>query len=657
MKTLLIFDHSLYPKHLDSILKNHISSINLFPLTSNALAIDNIKKKLVSLFHVEADTLESAKCIDAEVSIMQKTIHTWSCQMGNAQIGKKKLKEWLILPDKNVSSWWFGLISEKNTTQDTAFFTIAQINAIGKHVQDNKYELCLIALSDNRQAKILVKLLKKHHLNAHLISPSYIKKFKQALIDQFYTGMLPALFRAVSIGIKWLAYSQFIKCILPPLKKRLPDQHAFLFVSYFPNVVNEAAKLGVFQNKYALALQDKLKERHIPITWVTMPVNYNEYNLKSAVSLAKRFLNQGEKLFVIYEFFNIKTAITGFFWWLRQLILCCTLYCLIDKKILTSKLTHEECLPIIKYLWWHSLIGASGTRGILYYLTYKELFRRMPNSQRCLYYCEMQAWEKALNAAKKLESPQTKTLAFQHTIVMRNLFNYFYDDDELLQMNQASDLPLPDLLIANGKKMHALLASCQYPGLYEAEAIRQLYLNKIIEKPALKNLNRRILFVVGSFNRNETKSLISMLYSAFPKADQFEIWCKGYPYTPLENLFLELHIDINKTGYQIKQGDIASMLDAASIVFVPGSAVAMEAVAYGCTVMVPVFSDVIQLNPLVEVNTHYFLVTSACDLKKLVESEMAKEEKATHFQSKELIQEYWNLDPALPLWDKIFAMT
>jgi hypothetical protein len=112
----------------------------------------------------------------------------------------------------------------------------------------------------------------------------------------------------------------------------------------------------------------------------------------------------------------------------------------------------------------------------------------------------MQAWEKALIIAKKQESPQTKLLAFQHTVVMRNYFNYFYDKNEI------PHVPLPDLLIANGKFMRSLLAESKYPNLCEAEAIRQLYLNQIIKLSHRENVTHPVLLVVGSCDKKFSTS-------------------------------------------------------------------------------------------------------------------------------------------------------
>jgi surface carbohydrate biosynthesis protein (TIGR04326 family) len=429
-----------------------------------------------------------------------------------------------------------------------------------------------------------------------------------------------------------------------------------LFVSYFPNIDEEAGKKGIFRNKYALPLQDKLAELNMPITWLAMPVYYNNHNFSSSMQLAKKFSAQGEKIFVLQEFFTLKIFFKAFGWWLRQCCLSFKLLGSLKKESLTETFTHPEAMPILKYLWWHSFIGASGTRGIIFYLTYQEVFKAFRDAKTCLYYCEMQAWEKALIMAKKKQNPATQTIAFQHTVVMENFFNYFYHNDEIKTANSPADFPLPDQLLANGKLMHSLLAKTNYPVLHEVEAIRHLYISQF-DMTQKRGTDKIILLVVGSYDRVETKSLITLVYKAFPQSQTFEIWLKGSPVNPLEPLMKELGIDSQKANYHISQKPVSELLPATTIALVANTTVAIEALAFGCSLIIPLFADTMMMNPAVSTDENFQFVSNPAQLQKQVEEIIQNKKINSPDEASHFIQNYWHLDSTIPRWTKILNTT
>ena len=508
MKIVLIFDSGIGNKSLCQFEKHHDTYIDLFSLTSNLSIIDKIKNELDSNYINVSRINDSAKMIYSELKTMHETIHSWSSSLGCHQIRGKKFKEWFLLPDKQVSSWWFGLLSEKNTAKDDVFFKIAQANAIKNHVQQNNYDLCVIALSDKSQRKVIKNILKGLRIKTRCVpyEKNYnlggVKLKLLSFINQL--GMLGAFIRGARVLAYWFNYGRIAKRILGPIEDRLPKENPFLFVSYFPNIDMEAEQQGKFRNKYGTPIQDKLYELNIPITWLMILVPYNGHNLESAIKLAKRLSDNGEKILVMGEFVSIRLLLKGTLWWLFQVAKGVGFYYFTDKKILTRHLTSQECLPYVKYLWQHSFVGLSCVAGIIDYLLYRNVFKSIPKIGDCLYYCEMQAWEKALNAAKKIESPATRTLGFQHTVVERNHYKYFYHRDDVRQCNKPTDMPLPDLLISNGRFTHSLLNEIQYSNLCQAEAVRQLYLSNILDKEYVKSSSRPILLVVGVLGQHET---------------------------------------------------------------------------------------------------------------------------------------------------------
>ena len=182
-------------------------------------------------------------------------------------------------------------------------------------------------------------------------------------------------------------------------KKHFPNP--FLFVTYFPAVDEEAAGRGVFRNKYAAFLQDKLKAENIPVNWLLMPNTLDGYDFGAALKLADTFSKNGERLFVLEEFLTLRVAIKGFFLWLRQIAVGLFLFQRLKKTGLTAEPVGRRCGGIVKSLWSTSFCGPIAVSSILYALIFREVFTRLGGVADCLYLCEMHAWEKALNAAKR----------------------------------------------------------------------------------------------------------------------------------------------------------------------------------------------------------------------------------------------------------------
>jgi surface carbohydrate biosynthesis protein (TIGR04326 family) len=647
MKILLIVDASCDVTQITPLLTKQVTQIDLFPLTGNFIALEKIRNQLA----VPTTMLDSATLINTAVETMQKTIHNWSHELGNVKVKNKTLKNWFQLPDGGGSAWWFSMIAEKNSVQDNAFFTIAQCNALATQFKHTPYDACWIALTNQRHAKIFKKIAADSVPQTMLIRSATISStnLKRKILDAVnHLGALGALLMSFIYWAVWIKDSRSARKSLPPLTQRLSNDKRLLFISYFPNIDEEAAKSGIFRNKYALPLQEKIAELKLPMSWLLMPVYYNGHNFASSMRLIKKFSEQGEKLFVLQEFFTTKILMKALSWWLRQSWLSMKLLRKINSSDLTAQLAHPACLPIIKYLWWQSFVGASGTRGIIFYLTYLEMFKQLKQVKTCLYYCEMQAWEKALLLAQKKQCPKVTTVAFQHTVIMKNYFNYFYHIDELKQTGSTNDFPLPTKLLANGTLMRTLLAESGYPNLAEVEAVRQLYISQRTrvtdptpEKP--------VLLVVGSYDRVETSSLITMVYQTFPNADDFQIWFKGSPVNPVEILFKELGIDSQAANYQILHRDVAELLQLASIALVANTTVAIEAIAFGKPLIIPLFADTMLMNPVIDTSAAYHQVTTPAQLSTQVQTLLARPPSLS-IPNAEFINSYWHLDTQLPRW-------
>jgi surface carbohydrate biosynthesis protein (TIGR04326 family) len=652
MILLFVFDSHLEIDSFSRFCEKHkIERIDIFPLTSDLRVHNKVKIALKSQGHNSICWLNTSDMIDEKVQYLREGICKWSADIGESRVKDKKLKQWFLLPGQDVSTWWFSLLSEKNTLKTNAFFQIAQIHAIQTILDTRKYDLCVIALIDKNLIKALNNVVVKLNIQSKILSVVYSQNLKHKGKRIF--GSL-GLFGDFSLGCFVLVTTFLRRCRirrhLGSHSKRLPKSKSLLFVSYFPAVDKDAAQKGTFRNKYCLSLQDKLREMGIPIVWLFMYVPLNGYNFNDAVHLAATFAKSEANIFFLEEYLTFKYVIGSLFLWLRQSILSVYLYGAAKRSCLLSAPVGEVCEPIIRSLWRKSFCGSIGMQEILYYFIFKQVFKQISHVNDCLYCCEMHAWEKALNAAKKRESQNIRTIGFLHASVSRNNFHFFYDQSETIGEGRITDLPLPDVVVCSSQFMYSLLAESGYPKLEKAEAVRHMYLDKILSSPEKHKKNNPVLLVAGSIVKTESINLITLVNAVFPKAETFDIWFKGHPAMPFEKLFDDVGIDASECGYLINHDNISECLDSAWAVLVPSSTVSIEALAFGCEVIVPVFPDSMHMNPLADFKGFYHEVTFPEELKET----MCKIANGYTLHSineyKEFVRKYWYIDMSLSKW-------
>ncbi|MFC1807520.1 hypothetical protein ACFL0T_04045 [Candidatus Omnitrophota bacterium] len=418
----------------------------------------------------------------------------------------------------------------------------------------------------------------------------------------------------------------------------------------------EAAKDGVLKNKYAMPLQEKLKSMKKRIAWVWMYVFIDGNSYGDALKLAKRFSKSGEANFLLEEFLSIKIVFKTLLAWFRQVLIFQKIKKLIPEQRFYQGLTVPEGAVFIKRLLAKSFLGYVSIGNILLFELYKKIFSYFSNASHCIYYTEMHAWEKALNAAKRLYAPNIKAIGFQHTGVSRNHFFYFQHPDEVIQDKGLASVPMPDILACNGDIPLSLMKRSGYPNLQKVEAIRHMHLNDYLNNSDYF-LKDDILLIAGSISRKETMALISMFYEVFPKPVKFQVWLKGHPALPFEPLLKDLRIDPNECGYIIKHDPMAKLLRFIKVVIVGSSAVGIEALAGGCKVAIPLFSDYMLMSPLVGFEQFYRKVFNPQELRIAI-NEMLFSDKQEAFcenEAKRFIAKYWCLDESLKNWEGLLS--
>lgn len=655
---LIIFDENVdvnsFRKELAAL---RPKSAYLFPLSSNWRLIYEIESATKNLFgtNIKIKSIESAELIDKEVDVLRKKVSKWSADLGDFVIVGKSIKEWFLFPKEEVSTWWFSLLSEKNTLKTNVFFRLAQLQTLDKIISSNWFDFCVCSVSEKPFSLAIEMLCKRHSINMLPISSlkrkkSFREEIKPYLNKNNSTNFI--LKALVRLRIRILRGAR-AKLVMGSVKNRIKIfDNSILFVSYFPAVDEESAKKGILRNKYAIPLQEKLSEMEKNIIWIWMYVFLDGHSYRDALMLAKKFTKNGEINFLLDEFVSLKVLFRVLALWLRQIRIFLKLKRLIPEEVLYENLSIPEGVIFIKNLMAESFIGWTGLEGILFFELYKKVFSYFPDVPYCIYYTEMHAWAKALNAAKKLKAPQIKSIGFQHTNVSRNFFHYFHHPCEVGEGKSIS-LPLPNILACNGDIPLSLMARCGYPNIRKVEAIRHLYLSDCLNNPDFSK-KEDIVLIAGSMDSQVTRALISLFYEAFSKPQEFKVWLKGHPALPLEQVLKELDINPDNSGYVVKHDPINKLIKVVRIVFVGDSTVALEGLASGCVVILPVFADHMFMSPLAGFEKYYIRISDPAELKNIIERIIGYKERKEEFADiKKFILSYWCLDKSLKRWEKL----
>lgn len=661
-KLLLVFDDNIDVDQLNQLTELiDNQTIFLFPLTSDWLLIGRVKKVCQLLLKDESRVhlLDSGRLVNDQVEIVGERIVNWSENLGNFKVWNKSIKEWFLIPGKGVSTWWFSLLSEKNTLKTDAYFRLAQIQAVNLEISLKVYKFCLLSLSNKELRNAITKVCVNKSLQIKSLHPiqnasgqNIIKKIVRSSINNL--GFFQELLHALVWLVKFVVMAVKARAAMGNAQERIINDSSILFVTYFPLVDKESAKFGIFKNRYATALQDKFKENNILVNWLLIYVPIDNWSYDDALKFASKFKENKEHLFFVYEFATISIVMTSVVIWFIQICKFIIVTLKVRFGVLYKGLSIPETNSILYALWKKSFVGYPGIEGIFYYQLFKKIFCFFSKTDHCIYYAEMQAWEKALNAAKVRVVSKAKTIGFQHTSIPKNNYRAFYSPSEInTGRNDLCKMPLPDTLACNGEVPFEILSKQSYPSLKKVEAVRQLYLCKYLSNENIyeRKQNDHILLVIGSLNRVESTSLVNLIAAAFNQKQSFKIWLKGHPSLPLDGILKELQIDISRYSYEIKNENVEVLLKEATIVMVGDSTVAIEAMMFNCHVVLPVFNDNMFLSPLCGFEQYYTRVYNPDDLVTTVQSIFNNNFNDAYFEEAKLfVSKYWELNDGLECW-------
>ena len=648
---LFVFDESFSDEEARDGIPGGRDSISLFPLTGNWTLIRRIERALSKRGPAPVAALDSARLVKREVETLCRELPKWSAERGDSRVRGVSVRRFFMTSENGISGFWLGPVSEKNPAKTDTFLRLAQALAVQRELRTGKYENAAVAVKNRNLRETINRMADASGVPLHLVK-------KPGTFDpQNMRAALPgALLLALAGWLQACWKALLARAVMGFSGREAASTASRVFVSYFP-YLNEGED-GSFRNRYFEPIQNIRPGRKERIFWLLMFARIQGAAFWESLKTARKFQKNGERLAFFDEFFGFREAVGALYLWLRQAGRYFMLERSFDEARMCGDLFPVECCPLVRSLWRRSFCGVEAMRGLIQYKAFRRFFRASGVASQCVYPCEMQAWEKAMNRAILCERPDLESIGFIHTIISRDYPFYAHHKSEIESSRLPDGLPLPVKIAANGAAAHARLSEWGYPGLCEAEAIRQLPLAERMKSPPPPKGDGPVLLVAGSIIREETKALLSFLASASGLAGEWRVWLKGHPAMPVGPLLSELGIQPEERHWEIREGDINACLERADVVFVPTSAVSIDALAFGCEVFTPVFSSAFTMNALAGYEDHCPSVSTPDELREKLEAYL-KNGPRKGWDEKEkraFVRDYWNLDPELPKWRALLGM-
>ena len=367
-----------------------------------------------------AEIIQSARAINSAADRLRDKYIRFIAELPEqVQYGRKSLKE-IFAIDKHTTLWWLSLISEKDTYKSDAFNRLAQLDSIIDIIKYRKITKIIFACTSTKLKSALLKYSNRNSLSFAVSPTRQIGGTKKRILQHQKIFYLKHLLRLLYVAIKLFLMNRRIKGKISNLKRVSFRNSSLLLITYYPNIDMQLAQKGIFKNKYYAHLQEALEREGLNAVWVAMYAENSSISFEQSLEYAKRFIENGYVIFFPEEFNSLSIQIKG----LLTMLINGVKFLGIERKIARLyTFGVYNFYPLYKDDWYSSFVGATGYCGIIRYSMFKSLLNKL-ETRRCLYYCELQTWEKALISARDALGSRMFLLSYQHGLRCRRQLDH-----------------------------------------------------------------------------------------------------------------------------------------------------------------------------------------------------------------------------------------
>lgn len=641
MNVLFVFDADIDFPALNGLGAGLNDKVHLFSLTSKK-AVSDAVLELCREAGCSIEVIDTATGINrSSDNIRDRYLKFIAALPARVCDNGKDLKE-IFAIDGNLSAWWLGLIAEKNMFKSDTFFRLVQMDLIVNTVKTAKIDKIICGFDSKRLHKALFGYSSANGIKYQRISNLSGRGWK----DRFKSAGKMLYIKHLAI-LGHFAAEFFLRTVRIKLKffalRRTKHIRPLMVATYYPNIDIPSAKRGVFKSKFWPDFQESLESADIDVTWIAIYVPNSSISFNDSMNYAANFIKNGYSLYFIEEFNSIPkqakvfwmTVVNGF------------KFLKMEKEIRAAHAMDDyNFYELFRDDWYSSFVGSTGYVGILYYMIFSSVFKEI-DPAKCIYQCEMHAWEKALLSAGKAVGHGSRLYAYQPATLSRMLLNCFNDPAEV-RSYAAYSMPRPDKIICNGDLPCRYMEESGWPkeDLMVGEAIRYSYLKEHMKKTYAK---KNIVLLALSTSPKENSSILRLAAEGLRDLRDIEVWIKPHP-------FLDDGGNLEKAGlvedlphFKVRKEPIGNLLPDVRIVIGGETGVAIEALAFGCEFITIRSSEWIDMSPLrYERSGIINRVSSADELKEIVKKTAYGRYEAgvVKQESLKILNDFFYLDPA-----------
>lgn len=473
-------------------------------------------------------------------------------------LGERGLVREFVMPDSGFSLWWSSRVVEKSPLKSDSYRELIALLASGGAVRPKR---------------------------------TVIERLASSIPAQFAAG----IFRICEFLIRCV----YVKAVMRVFggKARSLCGNEQVIVSYFPLVNEIKAGRGDFENGYIppyhRACEADMAGRY---SHVLYQVNMAGRGFAASVALAAKF-SKRQSVFMLEEFFGLQRIFRVFFYYMRfslKYILSARrikglfVYRYAGKDLDVSDIFSPDLVK--------SFCGSVLASGILHLYIFEEMVKRLKAECRVVCVCEMQWWERALYfyTAKR----RITTVGVQHTIVPELLLNYYGDDADFDPKRGGH--PFPDHMAAVGRMSRDALVNGGWPRervfIWGAQRFEDL--NRMSEAPVAWNSRLDSFLCIFSVNDSDSARLLRLIREAFSAKGGYKILIKGHPAADINRLMARIDIALDDAIFECTTKPLHDIVPKVRGVILVSSSSCLYALRSATPVIVPVFSDRIDYNPL-----------------------------------------------------------
>ena len=653
MNILFVFDADALVEKNGLTSLNENDTVYLFPLTSKTGMISRVEQ-IVKGLGGSVETLSATAGINDSAERIKKKYLGFIAEISRCRVRKDKDLKGYFAVDEDTSLWWFSLIAEKNTLKSDAFNRLAQLDAIARTVKDYAIEKIIFGCAESGLASAVKTFAKQNTVRFKKARTGESRGFRARLKNLQHFFYLRHLLLLLHSAIRFFLRTLKVKRKLGSLPRRPSGNNAVMIITYYPNINKAQAEQGFFKNRYFSSLQESLEMRGQDITWIAMYVEHNSVSFAESLQFAEDFIRKGYVFYFLVEFCSFAAQIRA----LLDMIASGAKFLMIERKIAEQHTFGEyNFYPVFRDDWYRSFFSITGYYGRLYYEMFKSLLGRF-NNGKCLYYCEMHAWEKALASAKNALGCGISLMGYQHATVSSMLLNYFNDPSEFMESG-AYMMPIPDAVICNGRIPYGYLRESGWPAekLHIAEAIRYNSLKYSIKRKW--NKAKDIVLIAFSISPEESSSILNMTWSSLRNMRDVEVWLKPHPFLRYESVLELSGLSNGDVPFVIKDVPIERLLPEVKVVITGESGVSVEALAFGCNVIIVNCPEWLNMSPLRSIRTDMVHVVDSPErlrrtVNEIISSPFDPEMRAREAEG--IVNEFFCLDYSSDIPDRLLKL-